>query len=172
MTIPSATQAWKQASNTLGATVPGTVDTVKRVPLGTVRTFYDANYGAGEFIYLQGIGSVAQDDVVSYHANYVVARTASSTGNVWAVASAAIVASTYGWFQIGGLTKVNKTKTVSFAAGALVGVSTAGLISASSSLKELSGAIVAIVASATTTTNNGNKIALMLSRPTGMARIT
>jgi hypothetical protein len=65
-----------------------------------------------------------------------------------------------------------KTKTVSMAAGILVGVSTAGLISISSSLKELSGAVTAIVASATTTTNNGHRVVLMLNRPRGQTRIT
>jgi hypothetical protein len=65
-----------------------------------------------------------------------------------------------------------KTKTVSMAAGILVGVSTAGLISVSSSLKELSGAVVAIVASNITTTSNGNRVVLMLNRPRGQTRIT
>jgi hypothetical protein len=58
------------------------------------------------------------------------------------------------------------------AAGITVGVSTAGLISASSSLKELLGCVVALVASATTTTNNGGKVVLMCDRPRGQGRIT
>lgn len=172
MTIPY-TAAWKQAENVLGATVPGTVDTTQRVSLGTVRRFYDANYGMGEFIYLKGVSSVVAGDPVTYSSAFVAARTAAGTGNNWAIATAAVDSATkYGWFQIGGQAIANKTKTVSLAAGALVGVSTAGLVITSSSLKELSGAVVAVVASATTTTNNGGKVVLMLNRPTGQTRIT
>lgn len=172
MTIP-ATAAWKTAENMLGHTAPGTVDTTKMVPLGTIRRFADATYGMGEFIYLAGATSVAAGEPVTYSLQFVAARTAASTGDNWAVATAAVdSASKYGWFQIGGEAICNKTKTVSLAAGAKVCVATAGLISASSSLKELSGAVVAIVASATTTTNNGGKVVLMLTRPTGQTRIT
>jgi hypothetical protein len=175
MSLP-ATAAWRQASNTLGATVPGTVDTAKMVPLGTIRDFYDPTYGMGEFIYLAGVASTVAGDLVSYNtSSFTTTRAAAGAGIPWAlaVATAATDATTeWGWYQIGGLAIANKTKTVSFAAGIAIGVSTAALVIHSSSLKELHGAWVAIVASATTTTNNGGKIVLNLSRPHLQGRIT
>jgi hypothetical protein len=168
------TPAFKNATNDLGFTQPGTVDTVKMVPLGTVKTFTDPLYGTGEFIYLQGVASTAAGDAVVYDTAFVTVRAAATNSDAcaWAFATGATVANTYGWYCIGGMFPGNKTKTVSMAAGITVGVSTAGLISASSSLKELLGVVVAIVASATTTTNNGGKVTLMLNRPHGQGRIT
>lgn len=175
MSVPY-TAAWKQAENSLGASVPGTVDTAKRVPLGTIRRFVDARYGEGEFIYLAGATSTVAGDAVSYNAiTFVTTRAAAGAGIPWniAFATAAVDASTkYGWYQISGLAIANKTKTVSMAAGIAVGISTAALISASSSLKELLGAWVGIVASATTTTNNGGKVVLSINRPRLQGRIT
>ncbi len=174
MTIPY-TAAWKTGTNDLGHTAPGTIDTVAMVPVGTIRRFVDANYGAGEFIYLLGVASTVAGDAVSYNAGtFATTRAAAGAGIPWkiAFATAATVASTYGWYQIGGQAIANKTKTVSFAAGIAVGISTTALISASSSLKELLGAWVAVVASATTTTLNGGKIVLMIDRPVLQGRIT
>ena len=151
-----------------------TNSTVKNHPLGTVVTATDPTYGTGEFIYLQGIASTAVGDAVTYDASHVTARAAAGNALPRAVAFAmsACVASEYGWYQIGGIAVANKTKTVSFAAGIAVGISTTALISVSSSLKELQGALVAVVASATTTTNNGDKIKLMINRPHLQGRIT
>lgn len=165
---------WKNANNDLGVTNPGTVDATQRVPLGTIRRFVDPSYGEGEFIYLQGVASTAAGDAVTYDAAFQTARAASGASDAcpWAFATGATIANTFGWYQIGGLVAANKTKTVSMAAGITVGVSTAGLISASSSLKEVQGAVVAIVASATTTTNNGGKVTLMVNRPHGQGRIS
>jgi hypothetical protein len=152
---------------------PGDVDTSQKMPLGTIRKFKHPSYGEGEFIYLKGATSVAAYEPVTYSLQHVAVRTAASTGLNWAVSTAAVDAATkFGWFQISGMAISAKTKTVSMAAGILVGVSTAGLISISSSLKELSGAVTAIVASATTTTNNGHRVVLMLNRPRGQTRIT
>lgn len=175
MTIP-ATAAWKQASNNLGATVPGTVDTAQKVPLGTIRQFYDNTYGMGEFIYLAGATSTVAGDVVSYNTtSFTTTRAAAGAGIPWALAVATAATdstSEWGWYQIGGLAIANKTSTVSMAAGIAIGVSTTALVIHSSSLKEVQGAWVAIVASATTTTNNGGKVVLNLSRPHLQGRIT
>ncbi len=174
MTLP-ATAAWKCATNDLGFTVPGTVDATAMVKVGTIRRFTDATYGAGEFIYLLGVASTVAGDAVSYNVNtFATTRAAAGAGIPWhiAFATAATVASTYGWYQISGVAIANKTKTVSFAAGIAVGISTTALISASSSLKELLGAWVAIVASATTTTLNGGKICLMIDRPLLQGRLS
>jgi hypothetical protein len=174
MTIP-ATAAWKTADNVLGHTAPGTVDTVARVPVGTIRQFRDTTYGVGEFIYLKGVANTVAGDAVSYNTvDFQTVRAAAGAGIPWAIgfATAATVASTWGWYQISGMAIANKTKTVSFVVGIAVGISTAALVIHSSSLKELIGAKVALVASATTTTNNGGKIVLSLDRPRLQGRIT
>jgi hypothetical protein len=167
MTIP-ATASWKTGENVLGHSAPGTVDTKARVPLGTIRRFYDPTYGEGEFIYLRGVVSTVAGDPVSYNAvTYDTTRAVAGAGvplNL-AFATAAVVADRWGWYQISGLAIANKTATVSMGAGIAVGISTTALIAVSSSLKEIQGARVAIVASATTTTNNGGKVVLIVNRP-------
>ena len=152
----------------------GVTSTTQNHPLGTVVTAKDPTYGEGEFIYLEGVASTAVGDAVTYDAAFQTARAAAGTNLPRAVAFAmsANVASQYGWYQIGGLAVANKTKTVSMAAGIAVGISTTALISVSSSGKELQGALVAVVASATTTTNNGNKVQLMIDRPHMQGRIS
>jgi hypothetical protein len=128
MTIATA-DLWKKASNNLGATVPGTVDTVARVALGTVEKFVHPSYGEGEFIYLLGVASTVAGDPVTWNGTTFATTRGITGGGIpedVAFASAATVASTYGWYQIGGLIETNKTKTVSMAAGIAVGISTAG----------------------------------------------
>jgi hypothetical protein len=169
------TQSWSPASNGLWGSVPGTVDTTQKAPLGTIAQFKDPYFGVGEFIYLLGVASTVVGDPVSYiGSTYATTRAVAGAGvplNI-AFATAATVASTWGWYQIGGLAVANKTKTVSLAAGVGVGISTTALIALSSSLKELQGARVAIVASATTTTNYGGKVILVINRPHIQGRIT
>jgi hypothetical protein len=152
----------------LTASKPGDVDTVKKHQLGTVRVFKHPTYGEGEFIYLPGVTSTAAGDAVSYNGStWATTRAAAGAGIPWniAFATAAVDATTkWGWYQISGIAVGNKTKTVSMAAGIAVGISTAALISVSSSLKELLGAWVAVVGSATTTTLGGDKIILNLKR--------
>lgn len=162
--------------NRLGQTHIGssTIDASAKVPVGTIVTAFDRSLGAGEFIYLKGIANTVVGDAVTYDASFLTARAAA--GNALprsvAFAMAATVASKWGWYQIGGVATANKTKTVSMAAGIAVGISTTAKVIVSSSLKELQGALVAVVASATTTTNNGDKVKLMINRPTLQGRIT
>jgi hypothetical protein len=150
------------------ASKPGDVDATQKHALGTVRVFKHPTYGDGEFIYLKGVTSTAAGDAVSYNtASWTTTRAAAGAGIPWTIAfaTAAVDATTkFGWYQISGIAVGNKTKTVSMAAGIAVGISTAALISVSSSLKELLGAWVAVVGSATTTTLGGDKIILNLRR--------
>ena len=166
--------AWKITEQRLGHTLIGTIDTAAQVPVGTVVRAVDDSLGGGEFIYLQGVASTVVNDVVTYDVNFLTVRAAA--GNVLprpvAFAMQATVASTWGWYQIGGVAYASKTKTVSMAAGIAVGVSTTAKVIHSSSLKEISGCLVAVVASATTTTNNGERVALMVNRPMLQGRIT
>ena len=64
---------------------------------------------------------------------------------------------------------MKKTCTISLAAGAAVGVLTTGLIAGTGSAKEIQGAAVAAVASATA---GRTTVKVMLNRPTKQGRIT
>jgi hypothetical protein len=73
------------------------------VPLGTIIEAVDPDYGAGEFIYLGGAANTAVGSVVTYNADdfSTALAVAAAIGPV-AVAMAATVASTKGWYQIQG----------------------------------------------------------------------
>jgi hypothetical protein len=80
--------------------------TTQEAPLGTIVTAVDQGdtaYGAGEFIYLQGLASTAVGEVVVYNADDYTTKlaVANDVGPV-ATAMSACVASEYGWYQIQG----------------------------------------------------------------------
>lgn len=79
------------------------VCTTEEVPVGTIVEAVDPTYGAGEFIFLQGVESTALGSFVTYNAddNSTTLLAANGSGPV-AVAMAATVADTYGWYQISG----------------------------------------------------------------------
>lgn len=102
---------------------PTTVDDTAKYPVGTILKGYDDTQGEGEFIYLPGVASTVAGDCVVYDlmtAAQATVRTLSGThlnsGRPVAFAMGATVASTYGWYQIGGL--VVASVLASFAAGA------------------------------------------------------
>ena len=81
------------------------VETTRSEDVGTVRSDEFGN----KYIYLQGIASVALGSVVTYKITSLtgctmVLATTGSKGHI-AVAMAAVVASSYGWFQIEGWTE-------------------------------------------------------------------
>jgi hypothetical protein len=103
--------AWNATSELLGMSVPGSVDTTACVPLGTVANFRDPTLGEGEFIYLPGVASTAAGNVVSYQVVYGATGPTAATvrwagtanqGSPLAVATAATVAATFGWYQVVG----------------------------------------------------------------------
>lgn len=74
------------------------VDSSLKQPLGTRGFDGDGN----EYIYLQGIGSTAAGYWVSYdEAHLTILTVANAKGRI-AIAMAATIASTYGWYQIYG----------------------------------------------------------------------
>lgn len=87
----------------LGFSSITTVDDAATAALGTIVQAVDPTLGAGEFIYLSGVASVALGDWVLYntddHSTSLLA--ANDIGPV-AVAMAATVAAKFGWFQISG----------------------------------------------------------------------
>jgi len=81
------------------------IDTTARFTLGTrcgVKDMGSTQYGLGELIYLQGIGSTVRGSVVTYNDNYLTTLVVADAVGSVAVALAATVANTYGWYQILG----------------------------------------------------------------------
>lgn len=95
--------AYVITENRLGQSLIGSVDTVAAVPVGTIVRATDPTYGAGEFIYLKGVASTAVGSWVTYELDdgATVLLAANAIGPV-AVAMAATVADTWGWYQISG----------------------------------------------------------------------
>lgn len=150
----------------------GNTEAAAKHVLGTVVCGQDPLYGTGEFIYLLGVASTAVGSIVTYDVTTYQTTLCAVGGNIprpIAVAMSANVAGQYGWYQISGLAVCKKTCTVSLAAGAAVGVLTTGLIAGTGSGKEISGAAVAAVASATA---GRTTVSVMLSRPNKQGRIT
>lgn len=126
---------WISVDGQLGWPAPGNVDsgilradgnTYPSVPVGTIARFRDngtTGLGMGEFIFLPGAANTVAGDWVSYvtsdgsgsGVSLGAATTrwagAASTGYPLAIATAATVASTWGWYQIGGsaVCKINGT---------------------------------------------------------------
>lgn len=146
--------------------------TTQKHPLGTIVAADDATLGGGEFIYLLGVASTAVGSVVTYDASTYQTVLSAVGGNIprpIAIAMSANVAAQYGWYQVSGVATVKKTCTISLAAGAAVGVLTTGLIAGTGSGKEISGAAVAAVASATA---GRTTVKVMLNRPRKQGRVT
>lgn len=80
------------------------IDTALQHPLGTRAFDADGN----EYIYLQGVASTVAGDWVTFDEAHLTTRsTANAKGRV-AIAMAAIVASSYGWYQIYGKNTIAK----------------------------------------------------------------
>ena len=155
-----------------GAQPIATTSTAAAHALGTIVRATDPTYGEGEFIYLLGVGSTAVGSIVTYDPTTYLTTLSAVGGNIpraVAVAMSANVASQYGWYQISGQAVCAKTCTISLAAGAAVGVLTTGLIAGTGSGKEIQGACVAAVASATA---GRTTVKVMIARPHKQGRIT
>lgn len=112
----------------------GDVDTVAKVPVGTIARGYDDVQGEGEFIYLPGAANVALGDAVIYdlapgaqavtrHSN----ATGSNSGRPVAFAVTAIGAGQFGWYQISGVAIVSTVAGT--VAGVMMASATAGSVS-------------------------------------------
>lgn len=72
-------------------------------PLGTIIQADDATFGAGEFVYLRGVGSTLLGSWVTYNRDDgSTARLVANAIGPCAVAMGAHVANTFGWYQIDG----------------------------------------------------------------------
>ena len=156
----------------VGAQAIADTSTTQNHNLGTIVRASDPTYGQAEFIYLKGIGSTAVGSVVTYDTSTYLTTLSAVGGSIArpvAVAMSANVASSYGWYQISGIAVVKKQCTVSLAAGAAVGVLSTGLIAGTASLKEIFGAVVHAVASATA---GRTTVQVLINRPHKQGRIS
>lgn len=165
---------WISESTQIGWTAPGNVDSSMLVPAGTVATFRDAVLGGGEFIYLLGaantiLGSVVTyqlSDGVSLNGTTVLWAGTANTGAPIAVATAAIVAAKWGWYQIGGAAIVATSGTIT--AGNPLYFQTTGVVqSAAVNGKQIDHA----VASSSNGTPTTNQAIATLDRPAVQSQI-
>lgn len=152
-----------------GTQAIATTSATQKHPLGTIVNATDPTYGAGEFIYLQGIGSTVVGSIVEYNTSFVtgLSTIAVETPEPLAVAMSANTASRYGWYQISGQSIMAKASAVSFAANAIVG-SGAGLAIVPVTALIMQGALVAVVASAT---SGGTSVRVTINRPMGTDKV-
>lgn len=145
---------------------------VQNHSLGTIVRAYDPTYGEGEFIYLLGVGSTVVGSVVTYHVSThqtALSPVLVSVSHPLAVAMSVNLATFYGWYQISGLAVALKLDTVSLAAGAAVGILSIGKVAGTAATKEVSRAVVAAVASATT---GRTSVVISINRPVHQGRIS
>lgn len=98
----------KGAENFIGHQAIGEISTTQRHPLSTILMGEDPLYGQGEFIYLKGVASTVVGSLVTFDnvaGSTTLAPATGGTGSV-AVAMAATVASTWGWYQVRGVAAV------------------------------------------------------------------
>lgn len=157
--------------------VPATVtpvDTVARVPLGTIQTFVDPIQGPGELIYLPGVASCAAGDLVSYDllpggvaTTRALAAGLANSGRPVAVALVPVLAGQFGWFQIGGVAIANVAGAG--VVGPVFATSTAGSVSSATTAgAQISGAVI----SAAVGTPAAGKAYVTLDHPRAQTQIT
>jgi hypothetical protein len=154
--------AWRiVAPNNVGWQPITSTDTTARHPLGTIVQAVDPTYGAGEFIYLDGVASCAEKSWVSYNADAgdCTLLAANAIGPV-AVAMAATTASYYGWFQISGKA-LGKCLTSFADNGRVYATATAGSIDDAS----VAGDVVFLAKGASTTTADSGYAEFEIHRP-------
>lgn len=166
------TNVWFAAGNEL---LPQNIDetsTTKKCTLGTIVKAKHATFGACEFVYLLGVANTIVGSAVTYQGTTWATTLAAVGTNLprpLAFAMSANVASQYGWYQISGLAVAAKAVATSFAAAAVVGIKTTGLVASTGSGKEVQGALVAAVASAK---SDVSTVRLIINRPHLQGRVT
>ncbi len=95
------------------AGVPGEIHTTKLNTLGAERRFSDGT-SSYTYVYLEGAASTAANDFVTYGPSGVAVRLLTTHTGAVAIASAAIINATYGWFGIiGSFTGTSESSNLS-----------------------------------------------------------
>jgi len=134
-----------------------TPDTTQRMQLGTVIEAIDPYWGYGEFMYIKSNDAILKGSLVIVGTFPTFLGTllpsTASLGAPFGVAMAPMASGTYGWIQISGCAVYKTSATV--AADAAVGIGTAGMIGAYSTLKGMVNVHNLKAATATTTVTAG-----------------
>lgn len=124
---------WQSGPNSaLGVLTPGGANAIIAYPVGSVATFTDTTLGSADFVYGAGAAGVLIGDFVvlsNVPGAPAAARLAAGAGNSSAqvgVASAAIGAGQFGWYQISGIAEGNAIAAV--VAGPVYASATPGAI--------------------------------------------
>lgn len=114
----------------LGVQPIAVTDTTQRHSLGTIVRASDPTYGAGEFIYLKGIGSTVVGTLVDYDQYLGTTALAPATAGIGpvAVAMSINVANQYGWYQVEGAAVVKAPNAMVVGAEVFMLAATAGSV--------------------------------------------
>lgn len=157
-----ASYAYAFVDPRIGAQPVEEISTTANHPLGTILRAKDPTYGEAEFVYLLGVASTVAGSWVIYerdnHATTLV--TASTIGPV-AIAMAANVASSYGWYMVSGKHPAAKCLTGFADNGIVFRTSTAGSIDDAS----VAGDLIWNARGASTTTVNSFVAEFEINRP-------
>jgi drug/metabolite transporter (DMT)-like permease len=138
--------------------------------LGMIVQAVDPTFGAGEFILLAGVASTAVGSLVIYNTVSYTTTLCPVTANlaqpVAVAMSANIAATTFGWYQIGGVAVVSKS-AVAIATNVAVAINSTAKIGANASGKQILGARTANSTVSATTTQR-----LLINRPHMQGRVT
>lgn len=134
-----------------------TPDTTQRMQLGTVIQAVDPYWGYGEFMYIKSNDAIIKGSLVIVGTFPTFLGTllpsTASLGAPFGVAMAPMASGTYGWIQLSGCAVYKTSATV--AADAAVGIGSAGMIGAYSTLKGMVNVHNLKAATATTTVTAG-----------------
>lgn len=161
--------AWTISENELGIQPIAVTSTVQNHPLGKIVRAFDPTLGAGEFIYLKGVGSTVVGSAVVWDTvNYLTALApiGSKLPQPLSFAMSINIASQFGWYQISGNAVAVKTSGLAIASNAAVGILTAGKVAASASGKEIEGALTLAKSTAL------KLVSLVINRPNMQGRVT
>lgn len=158
------------ASVDSGVTPPNQSTAIPSPPmtLGQVVRAVDPTFGEGEFILLPGVASTVVGSLVTYSpttfATALSPNTASQAQPVAVAMSANVAATTFGWYQIGGLATVKKTavKVTPGPSKMYQSATTGRVMQTSASAKCILGAAAANLTTVTSTTST---VVVSLDRP-------
>lgn len=158
------TVSWKISEARAGVPQIGSVGDSAAVPLGTIVRAFDATYGEGEFVYLKGVASTVPGSPVTWDGTTYQTALSAATANQArpvAFATAATVASTFGWYQIAGTAHAVKA-AVSVNPKVALYIGSASVTPAAASGKQVVGARTA---NASTLGSAASFVSVVCNRP-------
>lgn len=166
---------WVISEQTAGLQPIADTSTVQNHSFGRIVRARHSTYGAGEFIYVQGVASAVVGNMVTYQADTGVTALSPNTtksGVPVAVLMSALTAALYGWAQIGGAAIVKKTAVKVDPAVALrvfQSATTGRVMQTSASSAQVLGARFSTLVTVTSTTSTA---VVTLDRPHIQGNIT